>query len=61
MARPFDPRNVGSTERRAPTESQDLILELDDTYTDSSIGSQDQANQAEELTYVDIDTFLATF
>ena len=46
---------------RAPPESQDLILELDDTYTDSSIGSQDKANQAEELTYVDIDTFLATF
>gem|GEM_PF-5351524 len=28
---------------------------------DSSIGSQNQASQAEELTYVDIDTFLATF
>ena len=46
---------------RSPPEPQDLILELDDTYTDSSIRSQDQANQAEELTYVDIDTFLATF
>jgi hypothetical protein len=38
-----------------------LVLELDAAYSDSSIGSPDQADQSQELTYVDIDTFLATF
>ncbi len=38
-----------------------LVLELDAAYSDSSIGSPDQADECQELTYVDIDTFLATF
>jgi hypothetical protein len=39
----------------------DLVCDLNATYSDSSIGSSDQAGQSQELTYVDIDTFLATF
>jgi len=38
-----------------------LVLELDAAYSDSSIGSPDQADQSQELTYVGIDTFLASF
>ena len=40
---------------------EDLVLDLDAAYSDSSISSPDQADQSQELTYVDIDTFLATF
>ena len=36
-----------------------LVLELNAAYSDSFIGSSDQADQSQELTYVD--TFLATF
>ncbi len=43
---------------RAPPEVEDLVLDLDVAYSDSS---PDQAGQFQELTYVDIDTFLATF
>ena len=50
-----------SSAPRAPPESEDLVLELDAAYTDSSIGSPDAAEQPQELTYVDINTFLATF
>jgi len=46
---------------RAPPDVEDLVLDLDAAYSDSSIGSPDQADQSRELTYVDIDTFLATF
>ncbi len=46
---------------RAPPDVDGLVLELDAAYSDSSIGSPDQADQSQELTYVDIDTFLATF
>ena len=46
---------------RAPPEMEDLVLELDAAYSDSSIGFSDQADQPQELTYVDIDTFLTTF
>ncbi len=38
-----------------------LVFELDAAYSASSIGSTDQAGQSQELTYVDIDTFLASF
>jgi hypothetical protein len=38
-----------------------LVLELDVAYSDSSIGSPDQADPSQDLTYVDIDTFLASF
>ena len=44
---------------RAPPDLEDLVLDLDAAYSDSSIGSPDQADQSRELTY--IDTFLATF
>ena len=46
---------------RVPPDVEDLVLDLDAAYSDSSIGSPDQADQSRELTYVDIDTFLATF
>jgi len=36
-------------------------LELDAAYSNSSIGSPDQADPSQELTYVDIDTFLSSF
>ena len=37
------------------------VLELDAAYSDSSVDSPDQADQSQELTYVDIDTFLESF
>jgi len=40
---------------------EDLVLDPAAAYSDSSIGSADQADQSQQLTYVDIDTFLATF
>jgi len=46
---------------RAPPDVDDLVLELDADYSASSIGSPDQADQSQELTYVDSDTFLASF
>lgn len=46
---------------RAPPDVDDLVLELDAAYSDSSIDSPDQAYQSPELTYVDIDTFLGSF
>ena len=46
---------------RAPPDVEDLVLELDAAYSDSPIESRDQADESQELTYVDIDTFLASF
>ena len=46
---------------RAPPDVEDLVLDPAAAYSDSSIGSADQADQSQQLTYVDIDTFLATF
>ena len=43
---------------RAPPEVEDLVLDLDVAYSDSS---PEEAGQFQELTYVDIDTFLTTF
>ena len=43
---------------RAPPEVHDLVLELDAGYADNSISS---ADESQELTYVDIDTFLESF
>ena len=45
---------------RAPPDVEDLVLDLDAAYSESSIDSQDQA-EPPELTYVDIDTFLESF
>ena len=42
---------------RAPPDMDDLVLELDA----ASISSTDQAAEPQDLTYVDIDTFLAGF
>ena len=38
-----------------------LVQDLDSAFLDSPIGPPDQADRSQELTYVDIDTFLATF
>ena len=46
---------------RAPPDANRLVLELDAAYSDSSISSSDQAAPSQELTYVDIDTFLSSF
>jgi hypothetical protein len=46
---------------RAPPDVEGLVLELDAAYSDSTIGSPDQVDQSQELTYVDIDTFLSSF
>ena len=40
---------------------EDMVLELDASCSDSSIGFSDPTDQPQELTYVDIDTFLTTF
>ncbi len=50
-----------SSTARAPPAVDDLVLELNAAYSASSIDSPDQADGAQELTYVDIDTFLASF
>ena len=46
---------------RAPPEVEDLVLDLDASYSDSSTGFSDPTDQPQELTYVDIDTFLENF
>jgi len=46
---------------RGPPDVDGLVLELDAVYSDSTINSPDQVDQSQELTYVDIDTFLTTF
>ena len=46
---------------RAPPEVEDLVLDLDASYSDSSTGFSDPTDQPQELTHVDIDTFLASF
>ena len=46
---------------RAPPDVEDLVLELDAAFADSSLESLDQADEPQELTYVDIDTFLESF
>jgi hypothetical protein len=45
---------------RAPPDVDDLVLELDAAYSANSISSPDQADESQELTYVDIDTFLSS-
>lgn len=39
----------------------ELVLELDAAFADSSLESADQADPSQELTYVDMDTFLENF
>jgi len=43
---------------RPPPDVEGLVHDLDGRFSDSQTGSSDQAG---ELTYVDMDTFLATF
>jgi hypothetical protein len=50
-----------SSTPRAPPDADELVLELDAAYPDSSISSSDPAAPSEQLTYVDIDTFLWSF
>ena len=50
-----------SSTPRAPPEVDGLVLELDAAYSDSSIGTSDHADESQDLTYVDIDTFLTSF
>ena len=50
-----------STTARAPPDVDGLVLELDAAYSASSIDSPNQADESQELTYVDIDTFMASF
>ncbi len=50
-----------SRSARAPPEVDEWVLELHAAYSDSSIDSPDPADQSQELTYVDIDTFLESF
>jgi hypothetical protein len=46
---------------RAPPEVEDLVLELDAAYSGNAIDAPVEAGESHELTYVDIDTFLANF
>ena len=39
----------------------ELVLELDTAYSGNSLDKPDEADGSQELTYVDIDTFLASF
>ena len=50
-----------SSTPRAPPEVDGLVLELDAAHSDSSSGSSDQADEPQDLTYLDSDPFLGTF
>jgi len=50
-----------SSTPRAPPDVEDLVLDLDFEFSDSPIESMDQADESQKLTYIDIDTFLASF
>ena len=50
-----------SSTPRVPPDADGLVLELDDAYSASSIDSPGRADQSQELTFVDIDTFLSSF
>ncbi|MDA1054328.1 MAG: hypothetical protein O3C40_28110 [Planctomycetota bacterium] len=45
----------------APPDVDGLVLDLEAAYSDTCLVSPDQADESQELTYVDIDTFLASF
>ena len=46
---------------RAPPEVDELVLELDSAYSGSSTDSPNESDAPHELTYVDIETSLASF
>ena len=47
--------------RGHPPDVEDLVLELDAAFAGRSLEPPDQADESQELTYVDIDTFLESF
>ena len=52
---------VAFIEPRAPPDVDGLVLELDAAWSASSNVSSDTADEFQDLTYVDIDTFLENF
>jgi len=46
---------------RGPPDVQELVLELDAAYSGQPFDAPSEADESHELTYVDIDTFLASF
>ncbi len=42
-----------------PPEVHELVLELDAAYYGNALDAANEADESHELTYVDIDTFLA--
>ncbi|TVS09652.1 MAG: hypothetical protein EA424_26645 [Planctomycetaceae bacterium] len=46
---------------RGPPDVHELALEQDAAYTGNSLDAAAEADESRELTYVDIDTFLASF
>ena len=50
-----------SSTPRAPPDVDGLVLDLEAAYSASSNDSSDQGDRAQEWTYVDIATFLASF
>ena len=45
---------------RGPPEVHELVLELDAAYSGNALDARNEADESHELTYVDIDTFLAS-
>ena len=50
-----------SRSTRPPPEVDELVLEPDAACSDNSIDMPDEAEKSQEMIYVDIDTFLASF
>jgi hypothetical protein len=50
-----------SRSARAPPDVDELVFELDAAYSGNSLDAPNEADESHELTYVDIDTFLANF
>jgi len=46
---------------RPPPDVQELVLELDADYCGNSLDTPNEADESHQLTYVDIDNFLASF
>jgi hypothetical protein len=46
---------------RGPPEVHELVLELDAAYPGDALDAPNEADESHELTYVNIDNFLASF
>jgi hypothetical protein len=46
---------------RAPPEVHELVLELDAAYCGNALDAPNEADESQELMYVDIDTFLENY